>query len=63
MPLPYDPWTAHAITLPELEECAKTQGVTFRRGDILLIRMGFIQKYYRATQEERDGLAEKPETL
>lgn len=61
--LPYDPWTTHAITLAELEDCAKKQGVTFRQGDILIIRVGFIQKYYAAAQEARDSLSGKPETL
>jgi hypothetical protein len=54
---PEDPWTDRAITLNELEECAKAQGVTFRRGDILLLRIGFIRKYCESTNEERDQLA------
>jgi len=62
-PLPYDPWTTHTISLAEIEECAGAQGVTFRRGDILLLRMGFIQKYYAATTEERDALGGRSETL
>ncbi|KAF8979625.1 hypothetical protein BDQ17DRAFT_1381530, partial [Cyathus striatus] len=44
--LPYDPVCAH-------------QGVSFRAGDILLLRVGFIQKYYRVSQEERDALSGK----
>lgn len=60
--LPYDPWSAHGITVAELEACAKAQGVEFRQGDILIIRAGFIQKYMATTtQEERDKLAEGPE--
>lgn len=55
-PLPYDPWTTHAITREELEACAEAQGVTFRRGDILLIRAGFMQRWYAAKQAERDML-------
>jgi len=61
--LPYDPCTTHALTVAELEACAKSQGVTFRQGDILLLRVGFIRKYTNATQEERDSLSGKPETL
>lgn len=53
---PVDPWTSHAITPQELEECAKFQGITFRRGDILLLRVGFIRKYYESACEERDRL-------
>jgi hypothetical protein len=54
---PVDPWTDHAITSKELEECAKLQGVAFRKGDILLIRAGFIRKYHESTPEERDRLS------
>jgi hypothetical protein len=52
-----DPWTNRAITPKELQECAKAQGISFRRGDILLLRVGFIRKYYESTCEERDQLA------
>lgn len=55
---PTDPWTDRAITPKELEECAKAQRVTFRRGDILLLRVGFIRKYYESSNEERDRLAD-----
>ena len=61
--LPYDPFTTHAIPLADLQACAKAQGVSFRQGDILIFRAGFMQRYYGATQEERDGLSGKPETL
>lgn len=61
--LPYDPWTTHGITVSVLEEVAKAQGVTFRVGDILLLRVGFIQKYYRVAQNEREGLRGKEETF
>ncbi|KAI8063449.1 hypothetical protein BC940DRAFT_307236 [Gongronella butleri] len=33
------------ITVQELEEVAKAQGVTFQPGDILLVRIGWIEKY------------------
>ena len=60
--LPYDPWQTHAITLQDLEACAKAEGVTFRQGDILLLRVGWIQKWYSESQEERDRLATIEET-
>lgn len=62
-PLPYDPWSTHGISVNELEAVAKHQGVQFRTGDILLLRVGFIQKYYAVSQAERDALQSKPETL
>ena len=61
--LPYDPLTTHAIPLEDILACAKKQGVTFQTADILILRVGFMLRYYGATQEERDGLAGKPETL
>ena len=61
--LPYDPWTTHSISVSELESCAKAQGTTFRQGDILILRVGFIQKYNRESNEARAALAERPETL
>jgi hypothetical protein len=42
-PLPYDPWSSHAIPLADLQACAKKEGVEFRQGDILVLRMGFTQ--------------------
>lgn len=55
-PLPYDPWSTHGISVQELEAVAEKQGVTFKRGDILILRVGFIQKYYKVSQEQRDDL-------
>ena len=61
--LPYDPFTSHPIPLADILACAKKQGVTFRRGDILILRVGFMQRFNGATPEERDSLGSKPETL
>ena len=61
--LPYDPFTTYAVTLEDMLAAAKAQGVTFQPADILILRVGFIQRYHGATQEERDGLPGKPETL
>lgn len=61
--LPYDPWATHGISVKVLEACAQAEGVTFRQGDILLIRAGFMRKWYAANQEDRDALGSKPETL
>ncbi len=62
-PLPYDPWATHAISVDVLEDCAKRQGVTFRPCDILVVRMGFIKRYYESSQAEKDRLGSTPETL
>ncbi|KAF9239090.1 hypothetical protein BU15DRAFT_74780 [Melanogaster broomeanus] len=59
--LPYDPWTTHPISVAELEACAKKQGVVFRQADILLIRVGFIQKYYDSSNDAKAALRGGPE--
>lgn len=61
--LPYDPFTSHPIPLADILACAKQQGVTFRRGDILILRVGFMQRFNAATQDERTALGSKPETF
>lgn len=52
---PYDPATTHAITLNNLRDCARAQGVKFRQGDILLVRTGWTTRYYHSTPEERQA--------
>ncbi|EPQ26039.1 uncharacterized protein PFL1_06492 [Pseudozyma flocculosa PF-1] len=49
----YDPSKTYFITVDDLKETAKAQGVTFRKGDILLVRSGFTVRYYDSTPEER----------
>ena len=51
------------VTVPQLEEVAKAQGTTFRRGDILLLRFGFTKAYYNLSDEDRFAISQKPETL
>jgi kynurenine formamidase len=41
----YDPFTKHAITVSDIKACAKEQGVEFRKGDILIIRSGWIKRH------------------
>lgn len=54
---PYDPFTSHAITLDVIRNCARAQGVVFRQGDILILRTGWINRYYSATDAERREVA------
>ncbi|KAL4075219.1 hypothetical protein V8B97DRAFT_1867338 [Scleroderma yunnanense] len=54
--LSYDPWSPHALSVADLEACARKEGVVFRQGDILLLRVGFIQKYYASSIEEKHYL-------
>jgi len=59
--LPYDPHFTHGITVEQLEACAKKQGVQFRQGDILILRVGFTQKFSTLSQTQKDELSAKPE--
>ena len=59
--LPYDPWAPHPFSVGDLHACAEAQGVEFRRGDILILRAGWIRKYVASRQEDRDALATRPE--
>jgi len=61
--MPYDPMTTSKVTAAQLEEVAKAEGVTFRRGDILLLRFGFTKAYYAFTDDERLAISKKQETF
>ncbi len=49
----YNPVAREEIPISDLEAVAKAQGVTFKTGDILLIRSGFVKWHNNATDEER----------
>lgn len=49
----YDPRTGFRITVADLLATAKHQNITFRRGDILLVRSGFTARYYSLSAQER----------
>lgn len=44
----------YAITEDDLEHASRAQGVPVRRGDALLIRTGWVARWYRATPAERE---------
>jgi hypothetical protein len=60
---PYEPLQTSSISVAQLQEVAKAQGVTFRHGDILLLRVGFIQAYNKMSDEDQKSLGGKAETL
>lgn len=43
----------HTISVDELEACAKAQNVTFRLGDILLVRGGWTARYNQLSEQEK----------
>jgi hypothetical protein len=61
--MPYAPMTTSKVTVAQLQEVAKAQGVIFRRGDILLLRFGFIKVYYELNDEDRSAIAKRKEEL
>ncbi|KAK5739915.1 hypothetical protein LTR17_005011 [Elasticomyces elasticus] len=48
------------ITVEELKQVAADQGTTFRKGDILLLRTGWMKSYNALLQQERKELAQLP---
>lgn len=54
-PLPYDPCTTHAISVADIQACARWEGVDFQTGDILILRIGWTQRYYASSQEEKEA--------
>lgn len=40
----YSPFSAHQITVSDIEQIAKDQGVEFRLGDMIIIRSGFTEE-------------------
>lgn len=57
--VPYDPATAHAFTVQDLERARRAAGVEFRPGDVLLLRTGFVEWYRTASQADRDRAASR----
>lgn len=49
----YSPFEAHKITVKELEEIARWEGVELRQGDILIIRSGFTKGLAEAATAEK----------
>ncbi|KAM0080473.1 hypothetical protein ACKRZS_007376 [Fusarium odoratissimum] len=50
------PFDSFEITLPQLQEVATNQAVTFHTGDILLIRTGWLKAYRSLSQESQAAL-------
>lgn len=61
--LPITPFEAHDIPVSVLKDIAKDQGVSFRAGDILLVRSGFVRGYEALSQAEREAMADRPPTF
>jgi hypothetical protein len=49
----YSPFTDRRITIEEIETIAKEEGVTFKQGDIIIIRTGFTEALTGIPDEEQ----------
>lgn len=54
--IPHAPFTNQHIPLNQLLEVAQEEGITFRKGDVLLIRTGWTDAYYKLSEEEKNKL-------
>jgi kynurenine formamidase len=54
----YEAFSAHPITIADVEAIAKEQGVTFNTGDVLFLRTGYVASYKAADQAKRELAAE-----
>ncbi|CEI70610.1 hypothetical protein FVEN_g900 [Fusarium venenatum] len=53
------PFDYFEIPVWQLQEVAAQQGVKFRPGDILFIRTGWLQEFWKLSQEEQLGLSRR----
>lgn len=51
-------FSSHPISINDIEAIAKEQGVTFRPGDVLFLRTGFVAAYKSADESRRKLAAE-----
>jgi Putative cyclase len=54
---PYNPLERYSIPLSNLKECIRSQNLTFRKGDILIIRSGFTINYEKLDIPAREAKA------
>lgn len=68
----YSPFESQAITVADIEAIAEEQNVSFRQGDVIIIRTGATEALGKATDEEQQqmlgtdrcvGVAQSPETV
>ncbi|KAF2093849.1 hypothetical protein NA57DRAFT_68897 [Rhizodiscina lignyota] len=52
----HSPFERHAIPLNELLEVAQEENVNFQPGDILVVRTGWTEEYYKLSDDDKIGL-------
>lgn len=50
---------SHAVTLHDLLEIAKDEDVTFREGDILVLRTGWTEEFNKLSEADQVGIAQR----
>jgi hypothetical protein len=53
----YNPLEQYSIPLSNLKKCIQAQNVTFRGGDILLVRSGFTANYVKQDRSTKEKIA------
>lgn len=59
----YSPLSAHKITIAEIEDIARDQGIIFEQGDVFLLRTGYVEAIQAATQEEIPQMLTSPDNV
>ncbi|ORZ11174.1 hypothetical protein BCR42DRAFT_332842 [Absidia repens] len=54
----FDPFEYNEVTVEELDLVAKAQNVTFQKGDVLLVRFGWISKYDQLGDKVKDHITD-----
>jgi hypothetical protein len=52
----FDPFARVEVTVEELELVAKAQNVTFQKGDVLLVRFGWTEKYEALGEKIKEAI-------
>ncbi|KAK9457437.1 hypothetical protein V1511DRAFT_493618 [Dipodascopsis uninucleata] len=55
----HDPFSRYEIPLEQLLKVAEEEKVTFKSGDILLIRTGVTEEFFKKTQEEQEAVGKR----
>ncbi|KAF8610156.1 putative cyclase [Ceratobasidium sp. AG-I] len=58
--LEYDPYSPYGVTVQQLKAVQAEQGIEFQKGDIVLIRFGFISLYNNFSDERKREVAKVP---
>lgn len=58
---PFDPGSSHAFSVEDLESARSAGGVSFRPGDVIVLRTGFMAWYQTLRAEDRERISSREE--